>query len=165
MTQSHFLLIVSNGPNRETYSFSQDRVNIGRARDSDLCINERVVSRHHCHIERIDGSFFLVDDGGQNKVRYQGAPVTRTELQVGDSFVIGNMEFELALPSRQPGTTEEISSANCAAPCTRRREARFFLLASVKIIVPELKSKPARPLRFGTAAPDSRHWRRPEIMR
>ncbi len=107
MTQSAFLLIVSNGPNRETYSFSQDRVNIGRSRDSDLCINERVVSRHHCHIERIDGSFFLVDDGGQNKVRYQGAPVTRTELRVGDSFVIGNLELELALPGRQPGSTEE----------------------------------------------------------
>jgi transcriptional regulator with GAF, ATPase, and Fis domain len=82
-------------------------VSIGRSRDCDLCINERVVSRHHCHVERIDGSFFLVDDGGQNKVRYQGAPVERAELQAGDSFMIGNLEIELALPAQQPGTTEE----------------------------------------------------------
>ncbi|MHC4921037.1 MAG: sigma 54-interacting transcriptional regulator, partial [Planctomycetota bacterium] len=107
MIQGPFLLIVSSGSNRETYSFSQDMVSIGRSRDCDLCINERVVSRHHCHVERIDGSFFLVDDGGQNKVRYQGAPVERAELQAGDSFMIGNLEIELALPAQQPGTTEE----------------------------------------------------------
>jgi len=107
MTQGSFLLIVNNGTSRETYSFSQANVSIGRSRDCDLCINERVVSRHHCHVEHVDGSFFLVNDGGQNQVRYQGAPVERTELQPGDSFTIGNLEFELALPAQQPGTTEE----------------------------------------------------------
>ena len=107
MTQGSFLLIVNNGTSREAHSFSQAHVSIGRSRDCDLCIGDRVVSRHHCHVEHVDGSFFLVDDGGQNQVRYQGVPVERTELRVGDSFTIGSLEFELALPTQQPGTTEE----------------------------------------------------------
>ena len=99
MTEGPFLLVVSTGTSRETYSFAQDRVSIGRSRDCDLCINDRVISRHHCHLERIDGRFFLVDDGGQNKVRYQGVPVDRTELRAGDSFTKYNRILAFQLPA------------------------------------------------------------------
>ena len=72
-----FLLIVTQGGNRQTFSFSQDLVTIGRARECDLSLSDRVVSRRHCHIERIDGAFVLVQDEGQNPVMLHGKPIER----------------------------------------------------------------------------------------
>ncbi len=102
-----FLLIVKQDQQSQTYSFNQDRVSIGRSRDCDLCLDERVVSRRHCHLDRRQGRFFLVNDGGQNPVRHQGETVTEIELREGDSFSIDTLEIQLAWPSQEPISIDE----------------------------------------------------------
>ena len=57
------------------------------------------------------------------------------------------------------------SAASASRPATSFNEARRFLLASVKIIVPVEKSSAAMPLRFGIALPTRSQCKRPEIIR
>ncbi len=106
-SQGPFLLIVTNGDDRQTYSFTQDRVSIGRSRDSDLCLTDRVVSRKHCYVERTDEGFFVVHDAGQNPVLVRGEKVERKKLEEGDVFSIGKVEIQLAKPSDEPVSVDE----------------------------------------------------------
>ena len=80
-----FLLIVKQGDNRQTFSFAQDEVTVGRSNDCDLTLSDRVVSRHHCHVERVDDKFFVVHDAGQNPVLLRGQAVERAEIRPGET--------------------------------------------------------------------------------
>ena len=107
MSQGPFLLIVSQGEDRQTFSFDKDEVSIGRSRDCDLCLSERVVSRRHCHLSRQDDSFLLVHDSGQNPVVLRGQSVGRARIELGESFSIGNVEIKLAAPSAEPISADD----------------------------------------------------------
>jgi len=91
--QSEFQLAVRRGGTTETHHFDQDTVVIGRSRECDLTIDDRLVSRRHCRIERIRGGHVLVDEGSQNRVKLRGQPIDRCELRDGDTFTVGGTEL------------------------------------------------------------------------
>ena len=64
-----FLLIVRRGSESETHTFTCGTVTIGRSRENDLPLPDRLVSRRHCRIERAEDEFVLVDEGAQNPVK------------------------------------------------------------------------------------------------
>ena len=106
-TPRPFLLIVTRGDERQTYSFTQDRVSIGRSRECDLCLTDRVVSRQHCHLERDGDRFFLAHDAGQNPVMLHGKSVDRVLLQENDVFSIGKVEIQFAMPRPEAVSVDE----------------------------------------------------------
>jgi transcriptional regulator with GAF, ATPase, and Fis domain len=106
-SQGPFLLIVTQDGKRQTFRFDRDRVTIGRSRDCDLSLPDRMVSRNHCYVERVDGDFFVVQDAGQNPVMVRGLPAERAELGIGESFFISKIEVELALPKAEPTSIDE----------------------------------------------------------
>lgn len=107
MSQGPFLLIVTQEGNRQTFRFDLDRVTIGRSRECDLSLQERVVSRNHCVIERVGDKFFIVQDAGQNPVMLRGLPVERAEIEVGETFSISKIQIQLALPKTEPVSIDE----------------------------------------------------------
>ena len=107
MSQDSFLLIVRRGDDHQSHAFRQDVVSIGRSRECDLALPDRLVSRIHCRVERIEGKFHLVDAGAQNPVRLRGRPVVRSELRVGEAFVIGAYDITLAMPQAETASVEE----------------------------------------------------------
>ena len=77
MSEGPFILVVRRGETSETHAFHKDVVTIGRSRECDLFLPDRLISRIHCRVERVDGGFALVDAGAQNPAKLRGRPVMR----------------------------------------------------------------------------------------
>jgi len=84
---------------------------IGRAKESDIVLNDRRVSRKHARILGDDSGFKLVDgylENGSlirsvNHVFVNGLPMLERVLQSGDKILIGesNLEFTQAVPTAE----------------------------------------------------------------
>ncbi|MEU1187245.1 FHA domain-containing protein [Streptomyces sp. NPDC005859] len=69
-------------------------VRIGRAADSDLVVDDLVVSRRHAELRALpDGGHEIVDLGSHNGTYLNGLPVTRAPLGPGDIVGIGHSDF------------------------------------------------------------------------
>jgi transcriptional regulator with GAF, ATPase, and Fis domain len=108
MAGGPFQLVVRRGDEAITHTFEQDVVTIGRAQVCDLQLDDRLVSRKHCRLERRDDGFALVDEGAQNRVRLRGVPVQRAEVRIGDRFAVGPFEVEI-VQTTTAGTADETS--------------------------------------------------------
>jgi serine phosphatase RsbU (regulator of sigma subunit) len=87
-----------------------DRVTIGRARDSDIPLEGRGLSRHHAEICRTSAGLVLRDLGSRNGTRLNGKLVRRDEpLRPGDVIGVGRCRLTLsgeeaeASPALGPG--------------------------------------------------------------
>ena len=107
MSEGPFLLVVTRDEKSETHAFHQDVVTIGRSRECDLYLPDRLVSRQHCRVERIDGMFALVDAGAQNPAKLRNRPVMRAQLEVGEAFTLGEYEIELQIPAIENASVDE----------------------------------------------------------
>ncbi len=87
--------------------------NIGRAKDNDIVLNDRRVSRRHAHIVAEGGSTFKIVDGfydnghlsrSVNRVFVNGAPQLEKILVHGDLITIGEtrLEFQKNTPKAVP---------------------------------------------------------------
>ena len=108
MSAEPFLLIVRHGEERNAHRFDQEEVVIGRSRDCDVVLRDRLVSRRHCRVEHRDGVFYLVDEGAQNPVKFGGMKIEdRQRIEYGDSFQAGDCEIQLvAADSERPSLDE-----------------------------------------------------------
>ena len=107
MSQGPFLLIVAHAGETETHAFHQPVVSIGRSRECDLLLADRLISRIHCRVERQEGVFVLADAGAQNPAKLRGRPVMRAELKVGETFQVGPYEITLGLPASESASVED----------------------------------------------------------
>ncbi len=107
MSEGPFLLVVCHDDKSETHAFHKDVVTIGRSRDCDLFLPDRLISRIHCRVERVGGGFALVDAGAQNPAKLRGRPVMRASLAVGDEFSVGSYDITLAEPQDQSVSVDE----------------------------------------------------------
>ena len=96
------------GKSWEVNLLSDNIYNIGRAKDNDIVLNDRRVSRRHAHIVAKDEEFELVDgfyiDGkinrSVNRVFVNGIPQLEKFLEPDDRITIGetNLEFKKIVP-------------------------------------------------------------------
>ncbi|WP_127358111.1 FHA domain-containing protein [Actinacidiphila soli] len=71
-------------------------VRIGRAADSDVVVDDLVVSRHHAELRAAPGGGYeIVDLGSHNGTYLNGQPVTRAAIHAGDIVGIGHSVFRL----------------------------------------------------------------------
>ncbi|MBI5849957.1 MAG: sigma 54-interacting transcriptional regulator [Planctomycetes bacterium] len=97
-----FQLVVHQGEEREAHDFDREVVVLGRSRECDLVLGDRLVSRRHCRVERRPTGFVLFDEGAQNPPRLRGMPVKEAELRPGDRFAVGGCEIELVVHQERP---------------------------------------------------------------
>ncbi|MEZ5963516.1 MAG: sigma 54-interacting transcriptional regulator [Planctomycetota bacterium] len=109
MTDPSFVLTVRRGDHTEAHTFRQGTVVLGRSKDVDLRLDDRLVSRRHCRVEAHDGTFWLVDEGAQNPTKLRGKPLSGepVALQTGDTFVVGGFEVQLSVPLREVPSLDE----------------------------------------------------------
>ncbi|MCA9664285.1 MAG: FHA domain-containing protein [Myxococcales bacterium] len=138
------------------HQVDQDVINIGRAEECELRINNVSVSRKHCRIERVDRDYWLEDEGASNRTLLNGKPAFRERLQEGDEISVGKYLVLFAptkkqLPSHdlgaeiQSGEVQTVredtnSGAVKASPLT---DERTFALdpADYKKVLSELQSE------------------------
>lgn len=85
---------------------------IGRAKENDIVLNDRRVSRKHAYIEEVNGKFIFVDgvreDGvitrSVNHVYVNGRPQLEKDLETGDKITIGesSITFKSLVTAPQP---------------------------------------------------------------
>jgi len=91
---------------------------IGRAKDNDIVLNDRRVSRKHARVTA-DGDQFTIVDGyfengslirSVNHVFVNGSPMLEKRLEKGDMIVIGesNLEFVVTEPPGPTGPLPEV---------------------------------------------------------
>ena len=73
----------------DTYEFDKDQVNIGRAPDCDVVIDNLGVSRVHSQIERTGDVFVLRDLKSNNGTFVRGEKIQRYNLNHQDEFFLG----------------------------------------------------------------------------
>lgn len=68
---------------------------IGSSCECDVALRDKTVSSQHCVVECSEGRLWVQDTGSRNGVYVGGARVHRAELQVGTSFVIGQVAISV----------------------------------------------------------------------
>ncbi len=78
-----------SGKGREI-ELSQELLTIGRFDESDVVIDDRLVSRHHAEIQRERGQYTLLDRGSRNGTFVNGQRISGSHvLRDGDEIQIG----------------------------------------------------------------------------
>jgi pSer/pThr/pTyr-binding forkhead associated (FHA) protein len=88
-----FMILRYNAPNGEEQKFKLEKhkVTLGRGRDVDLAVHDRMASRLHCCIEFKNNGWHIKDLNSRNGTYVNGAQITETPLAVGDRILIGDM--------------------------------------------------------------------------
>lgn len=83
-------LFVSHGTEHiAAWPLKAGRLSIGRARDNELQLEARFISRHHCHVVTVGNVSTIEDLGSVNGVCVNGKSVRRHVLQHEDQIKLG----------------------------------------------------------------------------
>jgi len=66
---------------------------IGRQEDNDACLQDDLVSRHHCGIQLRDGQTVVRDFGSKNGTFVNGEAISERALKHGDVLKVGSSIF------------------------------------------------------------------------
>ena len=77
----------------ESYRLTDARLTVGRDSSNHVQIGDATVSKKHCAIETVNGSFELVDLESHNGTFVNGIPVKRRPLVHGDVIRVGTSEL------------------------------------------------------------------------
>ncbi|MBL8183706.1 MAG: FHA domain-containing protein [Blastocatellia bacterium] len=109
-------IIEPNGNVSEYHLKPGATITIGRAKDNDIVLNDRRVSRKHAQVASIGDRFKVIDgyiENGElirsvNRVFINGAPLLEKSLEPGDSIVIGESKLEYAEELAEPTLADPV---------------------------------------------------------
>jgi diguanylate cyclase (GGDEF)-like protein len=98
------LVVVAGLSIGEKIALSKERMVIGRQADSDICLDDALVSRRHAEIvTRPDGTSVLRDSSSRNGTLCNDQPITEHVLQDGDVIWIGRSVLKYLAPDSAEG--------------------------------------------------------------
>jgi pSer/pThr/pTyr-binding forkhead associated (FHA) protein/tetratricopeptide (TPR) repeat protein len=103
-----FTLSVEDDQGRKTeLQFAAPGLTIGRAKDNQLRLNERNVSRKHARINASNGTVSIEDLDSYNGIRVNGDRIAgKTSLYLGDSIQLGDFRLQLSGDNLRPRREE-----------------------------------------------------------
>jgi sigma-B regulation protein RsbU (phosphoserine phosphatase) len=139
-----FLVILGSGE-QKLVSSQKKALRIGRLPESEIYVDEPVVSRRHAEIYRSDDAYFVKDTGSRNGTLVNGGRISQpTRLSSGDVVGVGNSRI-IFEPSqsvsllKDKGAAEPTSAISLSAPLPPRETmAPMALLATVADIAREI---------------------------
>jgi pSer/pThr/pTyr-binding forkhead associated (FHA) protein len=85
------LVISDNEGTTTVVPFVRDEISIGRKDGNTIRLTERNISRRHCTLERVNGSYRVRDHGSYNGVIINGSKIEgEAAIQAGDHLQIGD---------------------------------------------------------------------------
>jgi sigma-B regulation protein RsbU (phosphoserine phosphatase) len=139
-----FLVILGSGE-QKLVSSQKKTLHIGRLPESEIYIDEPVVSRRHAEIFRSDNTYFVKDTGSRNGTLVNGERISQpNRLAPGDMVGIGNSRI-IFEPSesvsflKERGAAEPTSAVSLSTPAPPRQAmAPLALLETVADIAREI---------------------------
>ena len=110
---AHVTLSVTTQHWARSFLVQEESAMIGRDPDSDIPIDEPVVSWHHARLERVAAGYQIVDLGSTNGLAIHDAQVSRTLLADGDVLWIAE---DVSMTYRITPLAPEAPSAETPAP-------------------------------------------------
>ena len=110
-------LVVVGGPDRgRSFELEEGQtLVIGRSQTSDTQINDPRVSRVHCRVASDGGKVILLDNDSAGGTFVNGNPISRQELDTGDTFAVGDTtiryQLDTSIPDEQPTVGPVATSA------------------------------------------------------
>jgi CheY-like chemotaxis protein len=119
------LIIYSSPENFSLTLNSAVSLTIGRARDNNIVLSDRAISRHHAVLQSSDGvEFFLIDANSRNGLFVNGQRITIPKLlQHSDRIIIGKTLLEFKQPVAEPKLPAEPKVGSGSAIAVRRQAA------------------------------------------
>src|SRR4030042_1429232 len=96
------LTVRKDGEDEKEYQISRPAIQIGRANDCDVILNDRLVSRKHAVLsfDQKADVWTVEDLGSSNKTYLNGEAVAKGQVKTGDELKIGAFSIELNLGDR-----------------------------------------------------------------
>jgi len=140
MTGENPSIVVLAGPLKgQTFVLSDLEFSIGREASNSLCVNGKLISRHHALIKAGSGYFSIFDLNSRNGTSVNGVPVKERRLEPGDRihigeslllFVQGSSDFGSEVLTTAPVRFDEEEVAGTAALRLRPEDAIYLNLDS-----------------------------------
>lgn len=100
---------------------SMQSISIGRHPNCDIVLGDTHVSRRHAAIYFSEGAFHLHNKSTTNPILFNEQwPIAhnlKSDLQIGDSFIIGQVKLKVVLPSAVHSGTGDIADGNLRSRC------------------------------------------------
>ena len=109
----------------EVFELPEGRTRIGRAPGNEMRLEDKTVSRFHCHVIRSGREVRVEDADSHNSTRVNGQHATETPLQDGDVLRVGRLKLRYHDPEKvvaRPAVKRDRYAAR------RRRPTLFPLL-------------------------------------
>ena len=108
---------------RRVLTLEKGRVTIGRARENDLFLPDRWLSRHHAEIRLADGGYYVYDLGSKNGTLVNRIPVRESQrLHPGDIITLG--EHSITFSDGESSAKMSSISSRRRRDCRRRTLGR-----------------------------------------
>jgi pSer/pThr/pTyr-binding forkhead associated (FHA) protein len=111
MSLSHVTLISKDAiARRREIALTEFPVRIGRSATSDVCVDDRWVSRDHCEVVCLDGQLVVRDLDSKYGTYVNGVRIIEKELHAGDELNIGLTRFvvQIKQPLKLSDLTEHV---------------------------------------------------------
>ena len=94
-------LVFASGPLAGSeVALEQPRITIGRAKTSEVAIDDASISHQHAALELGSGGYRIRDLGSTNGVVVNGARLALAELKHGDAIALGQIELRYVVGAR-----------------------------------------------------------------
>ncbi|PID39285.1 MAG: hypothetical protein CR984_07415 [Proteobacteria bacterium] len=135
----------------------EDNTHIGRGQGNDVLLDAAGVSRKHARIEKIDGQYFLIDEGSTNGTYVNDQRIQRYPLDHSDSFRIHDYLFTfvndtrsqqganfgfVSFSDRDDTSWDEVTSTKLITHIDTKHDLRYKLNRVLKLVT-ELYASPA----------------------
>jgi serine phosphatase RsbU (regulator of sigma subunit)/pSer/pThr/pTyr-binding forkhead associated (FHA) protein len=132
-----FLIVLGTGE-QKLVSSQKKTLRIGRLPDSEILVDEPVISRRHAEIYRSDSTYYVQDTGSRNGTLVNGKRISQpTVIAPGDVIGVGNCRIIFEPTDsfsflKERGAAAPSSTINLAAPSTpKKMMAPLVLLETV----------------------------------
>ncbi len=78
----------------DEFFIEDQELTIGRSKDCDVTVQDKKLSRKHCHIQNRNGSYFIVDLDSTNGLQVNDEWAKEELLKNGDYLKIGDSNFK-----------------------------------------------------------------------
>jgi predicted component of type VI protein secretion system len=114
---------VKEGDRENVYDLTDGVLVVGRSPDNHVVLTDRECSRHHCHFERVELGYKMVDLESRNGTKANGRMANQHLLQPGDLITIGKAELrfedENGAAGRAPAPAAPPAADRASRPAPR----------------------------------------------